>query len=413
MHDIPNRSTDFVNGDALPNAPELAHRGRYPVGVRTLTFVKQGSVNLAAQEDADTPRLYDREIVVEVWYPASDSDQLTVYSTYTGRSDVVGSLRAIAVNGRATRDAPPLTTDRPYPLVVVSHGYPGSRYAMSYLTENLASKGYVVAAIDHPNAIYTSVDAFKLTLFNHPLDQHFVINTLVEDTLSGMIDRDRVALIGYSMGGYGTLANIGAGYNDTVCDVVGPVADPLLHHNGYTGNRHIKAAVLLAPWGGKISQTHRSCWSQEALENVTVPTCWVTGSLDDISLYAGTVRLFDEAIHSERYLLTYANALHNIGLNPPPPEANYPVAYEHHADPSWDIRRVNNINQHFVTAFLEQYLNGIDHSRYLKPPVGDGNQTVYNGINDDTENNLPAWEGFLPRSATGLTLTHKTRQKPS
>jgi predicted dienelactone hydrolase len=36
-----------------------------------------------------------------------------------------------------------------YPLVIVSHGYPGSRLQMSYLTENLASKGYVVVAIDH------------------------------------------------------------------------------------------------------------------------------------------------------------------------------------------------------------------------------------------------------------------------
>ncbi len=40
-----------------------------------------------------------------------------------------------------------------FPLVFVSHGYPGSRYFMTYLT-NLESKGYVVAAIDHTDSVF-------------------------------------------------------------------------------------------------------------------------------------------------------------------------------------------------------------------------------------------------------------------
>jgi hypothetical protein len=58
------------------------------------------------------------------------------------------------LTGRAVRDAPPHASDAPYPLVIVSHGYPGNRFLLSHLSENLASKGYVVAAIDHTDSTY-------------------------------------------------------------------------------------------------------------------------------------------------------------------------------------------------------------------------------------------------------------------
>jgi len=35
--------------------------------------------------------------------------------------------------------------------VIISHGYPGNRFLLSHLAENLASKGFVVAAPDHPD----------------------------------------------------------------------------------------------------------------------------------------------------------------------------------------------------------------------------------------------------------------------
>ena len=44
----------------------------------------------------------------------------------------------------------------PFPLVVISHGYPGNRYLMSHLGENLASKGYVTVSIDHAESTYAN-----------------------------------------------------------------------------------------------------------------------------------------------------------------------------------------------------------------------------------------------------------------
>ena len=66
----------------------------------------------------------------------------------------------------------------PYPLLIISHGYPGNRFLLSHLAENLASKGYVVASIDHTDSTYSDQAAFGSTLLNRPLDQLFVLNEM-------------------------------------------------------------------------------------------------------------------------------------------------------------------------------------------------------------------------------------------
>ncbi|MEC7205772.1 MAG: class I tRNA ligase family protein, partial [Pseudomonadota bacterium] len=67
-----------------------------------------------------------------------------------------------------------------FPLVVISHGYPGNRYLMCHLGENLASKGFVTVAIDHTDSTYDDQQAFASTLYNRPLDQRFVIERIAE-----------------------------------------------------------------------------------------------------------------------------------------------------------------------------------------------------------------------------------------
>lgn len=58
------------------------------------------------------------------------------------------------------------------------------------------------------------------------------------------------------------------------------------------------------------------------------------------------------------------------------------------------MRRMNNINQHFVTAFLGVHLKGKeDFKSYL----------------DIVENaEKKEWPGFKPRTSVGLELDHKS-----
>ncbi len=69
-------------------------------------------------------------------------------------------------------------TGAPYPLVIISHGYPGNRFLLSHLGENLASKGYVVAAQDHFQSTYENKLDFASTLANRSPDQLFVLEEM-------------------------------------------------------------------------------------------------------------------------------------------------------------------------------------------------------------------------------------------
>src|SRR4051812_15272252 len=54
-----------------PDAPELAKRGPYEVGVRTLSLTNPGQPDILnfSKETGKAP-LYDRPLTLEVWYPA-------------------------------------------------------------------------------------------------------------------------------------------------------------------------------------------------------------------------------------------------------------------------------------------------------------------------------------------------------
>lgn len=211
---------------AVADAPELAPRGPYSVGVRTLEIKNPNQVDIINfDKSSGKAPLYDRPLTIEVWYPATIPAGVQERTEYKmglpgGGRGFAGAPKTVAVLGKALRDAAPLK-EKPYPLVIVSHGYPGSRYFLSYLSENLASKGYVVAAIDHTDSVFGEERAFPSTLLNRANDQLLTVGA-IEDLaghpghfLNGIVDSSRVAIIGYSMGGYGALTSAGAGYCST------------------------------------------------------------------------------------------------------------------------------------------------------------------------------------------------------
>ena len=218
--------------------------------------------------------------------------------------------------------------------------------------------------------------------------------------LSGLVDSENIGIIGYSMGGYGVLNVAGAGYSDGLVgfftSMTGgskaitelamsspdfPKVDP-----------RIKAVVAFAPWG-----MERGIWDAEGLKGLKIPTFFVAGSQDDISGYEkGIKAIYTGAVNADRYLLTYKNARHNVAPNPPPVESLKPGLhideYYRYAEPSWDERKINNVNQHFLTAFLGIHLKQQkDYSKFLEV---------------QENSNEKDWTGFKPRSSTGMELLH-------
>ena len=410
-----------------PDAPELAKRGPFSVGVRTLELLHRDQVDILKFDKATGKApLYDRPLNVEVWYPAAipagREEKTTYVSAMFGTQNAGGSFD---IAGKALRDAPPVSGQK-FPLVVVSHGYPGSRTFMSYLTENLASKGYVVAAIDHTDSVFGEVRPFPSTLLNRSADQLFTIDAigaLASDRSSfliGLADAGNVAIIGYSMGGYGALTSAGAGFSSTggIAAAVpgGYIGDWLAASPKYQAIRrdHIKAIVAIAPWG---EQPPYNAWDEKGLAGIRIPSLFIVGDHDDVAVYdAGVKRAFDRAIHSERCMLVFEGARHNTGANPPPPGLTDLRFVQGFDEPVWSKNRIIAINQHFITAFLDLNLKHdqtrSDYLHVAPAHSGDGKWTLPQGTPDtgaystgrDAEGNS-FWKGFQRRWALGLEMS--------
>lgn len=63
-------SNSFYIGDPLPDAPRLAVRGNYKVGVKTIQVLNPNQIDIL-NSSKETTVLYDRPLKLEIWYPAS------------------------------------------------------------------------------------------------------------------------------------------------------------------------------------------------------------------------------------------------------------------------------------------------------------------------------------------------------
>ncbi|MBU2361177.1 MAG: dienelactone hydrolase [Alphaproteobacteria bacterium] len=396
-----------------PDAPELAPYGDYTVGVQSMTFTNPDQVdvvNTTAEGDIPT---YDRPLTVEVWYPAAEGT--TPGGTYT--AILRDGTTEVPLQGQAVPDAAPLTGET-FPLIVISHGYPGNRWLMSPLAENLASKGYVVASIDHTDSTYDNKGAFGSTLYNRPWDQKFVIDQMeaLDGDLGAMTDATNTAVIGYSMGGYGALILAGAGVTESIVDGKYGPPQRLLERNvmgtdthGALADDRIKAFAAFAPWGNNTG-----FWDADGLAGITKPLLLIAGSVDDVAGYDAIRGIFDGTVNSDRHLLTYVDANHNAGAPMPAPQEGYAMneelgfaPFEHYADAVWDNVRMNNIAQHFLTAWVDQNLKGRDMAQYfdLTPNASDGVWAVDDAGKPTAENTY--WTGFQNRTAVGLMFETK------
>ncbi|MFN4061994.1 alpha/beta hydrolase family protein [Paracoccus hibiscisoli] len=399
-----------------PDAPALATRGTHPVGVRAQDFTDADRIDVIAAAQGGTPTT-DRTLRTEIWYPAAEGTEPgTTYDTI-----LRDGVTPTTLTGSAARDAAPAQGS--FPLVILSHGYPGNRYLMSHLAENLASKGYVVVAADHPESTYDDQQAFASTLVNRAVDQRFLLDSMaaLEGDLGAATDADHAAVVGYSMGGYGALIFGGAGLSRTALERTEPAgfAPPagLLDRLAAGGEDHaslvdprVKAVVAIAPWGRQ-----HEFWDAGGLNDLTKPLLLVSGSDDDVSVYDAIRQIYDQTTATTRHLLTFDHANHNAAAPIPAPAEAWAMSeslgrapFDHYADPVWDSVRMNNILQHFTTAFLDIHLKGDSgKADYLNliPDAGDGVWSLDDDGTPDAAHTY--WLGFPDRSAKGLMFETK------
>jgi len=409
--------------------PELAQRGPNPVGFRQVEVVDPQRVDFLHSDVASGKvTLYDRRLYVTVWYPAASGDAKTVahYDRHPGAGpgSPYADSEQFPQTGLAIADAPAKTGKAP--LVILSHGFTNWAAYTSELAETLASRGYVVAAIDHDDIPFKDPSrinvAFLDTSSGRARDQRAVAKQLrawATDTaspLAGTYDPDNLAVIGYSMGGFGVLESAGAGY-DSKGNIFKMLPPTLFQGvvDAQTPIAGLKAIVLLAPWGG---QPANRAWSATTLSTIRVPALVVDGDHDDIAGYQEGVHwIYDNLKSSDRYLLVFENARHNIvGAEAPEEAWGSETEIERWDEPVWRKDRIRAIDDHFIVAFLDRTLRGdATMDSYLNPVVphsSDGTWPLqprqdvgaaYAGKDPASAN---FWKGFQRRWALGLELQH-------
>jgi predicted dienelactone hydrolase len=399
------------------DAPELAALGTHAVGVRSITLVDRNQLDLGTIDPrTGIPAQQDRSLKVEIWYPARAVAGATPV-TYEDQldSEPPAPPARFRIPGLAVRDAQ--ADGGRFPLVIVAHGYGNVPIAMSWLTENLASKGYVVAAIRHED-MYLNPAGFPQAALRRPLDIALVARELRGSLgQSGEVDPTRTALIGYSMGGYGVLAAAGATLDPAgglVSRVPGGLLQPFARGGALSASLivpSVKAVVALAPAGGAFG-----AFGADGLAGIHSPLLLIAGDRDNTVDYTSGARaFFDQAIHSNRYLLTFLGGGHALGLGPAPPEMQTDLwNQDWFEDPVWRKDRLIGISLHFITAFLDRYVkDDTSRSAFIDGLVVESSKgkwdapqgTPWSARSPGGEATL--WKGFQRRHAEGLSLMHQ------
>ncbi len=409
-----------AGAQVLADAPQLAAPGAYAVGVTRLDLVNAAQPDLTLPPAPAGPARVDRLLPLTIWYPAMRPAR-PLLAHYAAR--MAGASASGGRTGTALLGAAPIRGQR-FPLVILSHGYKGWATGLSDLAESLASKGYVVAGIDHrdvtPSAAVSSAASLGMTVISRSADQRFVAAELARRAgsgpLAGTYDPGNAALIGYSMGGFGAVASAGAGYDPggPLAATTGGLLTPLLE--GTPAIPGLRAVVLLAPWGG--SPPLRA-WRGAGLARVAIPALVIVGDHDDVSGYDnGVAWIYRNLTAADRWLLTYRDARHNVasdGITVTDKRDFENI--ERFEEPVWRRDRILAINRHFVTAFLDRVLkHDTVHGAFLDVPVAAADAGVWAPVPGKPADGAFAaaadalskgyWPGFQRRWALGLELRH-------
>lgn len=370
-----------------PDAPPYAIRGPYPVGTRDFVL-DEGS---------------ERPLIGTIWYPALNPDGVEESVTYDlGLGELAPPMNVW--NGRAIRDAAPDPTNGPYPLVVYSPGWGGTRFYGSFIHDHLASQGFIVISVDHtgntlaenmaqPDVVTTNRYASMIYRPQDVSRQIDYAETLNTGEMSGMIDLEHIGVFGVSFGGYTALmaggTQLDMTYFRTWCadKADDPACLSLLNHQTEMAALAGLETVPEGLWPSlsdprvdaivPIVPGMSEAIGQEGVKHIKVPVMLIGSGADQMASPEENMMLYENMAGKKTHVW-FENANHLLigGLCP---EAWQPI-FEYCSDPVWDLDRAHDLYNHFITAFFLAELKGdADAAAALAPDV-----VQFTGITYDT-----------------------------
>lgn len=182
------------------------------------------------------------------------------------------------------------------PIALISHGAFGSPREMNWLGYGMASQGWLAVGVAHYGESWVygrdTIDYASMgKKWLRAQDLSFVLDEFLAQSLTELpIDKERVTVLGHSIGGYSVLNMVGADYNfDTMleyCKTAIATDRGCRYGKSQAGeqkvakvndidvvDKRVKAVVSLDPALGPSV-------SKEALTNIQVPTL-IVGSVDN------------------------------------------------------------------------------------------------------------------------------------
>lgn len=214
--------------------------GKYAVGTTIIEWTEPDRPETWTTDPGDV-----RALQAQIWYPAEASPDEVERAPYLGRSEAeadavaegVGDFLGIprfvfddqvAARANAVPDAPVASGRERFPVVLFSPGGGMGRTTNTAWAEDLASHGYVVAALDHPydSTVVMFADGRTVRRAEHPFSSEAEAYRLsenlaavkggdlssalthlgrldsgaVESILAGRLDTHRAAVVGMSAG---------------------------------------------------------------------------------------------------------------------------------------------------------------------------------------------------------------------
>lgn len=361
-----------------PDAPQYALRGDYLVGTQAFVI------------DDEMP------LDITIWYPAFNPENLEESMIYPYAVKLGMPDMGATVAGNALEDAPYNLDDGSYPLVVLSPGFLLGSTIYAWLAEHLASYGFVVVSPEHLEQVDETLSDFWKASITRPQDIQSVLDYIDaqvtdEGMFAGLIDTERVAVIGHSLGGYTSLAIAGAQMN---LDQMSPFCETVQtegHPSAWLCGMILPYATEMAELAGldSVPEGLWESWRDErvdviipmagdaymfgeaGLANVSIPVMAIGGTADLGTPYDwGTQPTFDYASSEYKVRVGLENAEHMIfgstcDALPFFTEIGF---YEMCADPVWDMERAHDLVNHFATAFLLAELQQDSDARVALAP---------------------------------------------
>ena len=168
------------------------------------------------------------------------------------------------------------------------------------------------------------------------------------------------------MGGYGVVNVIGGGYSEASATLSGAPPNQLLAERGAANPEYQKSARPAHQGGDRdrpVGHAGRLLGCRRP-EGHPTPVLFVAGSADDVSGYEkgtraiyrgrGQRRSLPADVHQRQPQRRRADSRAGRNLCVLGGAKSYP--FSHYADAVWDTARMNNILDHFATAYFGLYL---------------------------------------------------------